>query len=122
MLKLRMDQSLTGDIVVVSGGADGIDTIAEEMAKSKGLKIQIFEAEVQQWEDEGNHIGFKSRNIAIAEDCDIIYCLPSELRTKDMPDCYHCNLPHRKSGGCWTLRKAEKMGKEVYLIPPISRQ
>jgi len=121
MLQQRIDQSITKDIVIISGGATGIDTIAEEIAKSKGLKPMIINPEVQQWEDKDCLMGFKTRNLKIAQECDVIYCLPSQLRTKDEPDCYHCNQPHRKSGGCYTLRKAEKMGKEVHLVEPIER-
>jgi len=39
------------DLIIVSGGADGVDTIAEEMAKQKDIGTHIYPAEVDQWED-----------------------------------------------------------------------
>lgn len=118
MLKSRMDQSLTGDITVISGGARGVDTCAEEVAIGLGIKTHIFKPEVEQWLGEGCLIGYKDRNIQIAKECDVIYCFP--VLTKDTP-CYHHCQDHQVSGGCWTLKKVEEMGKETHLIPPINR-
>jgi len=118
MLDQRISQSLTGDITVVSGGAKGIDSIAERIAKQKGLKTQIFEPEIQQWEDKEGKTGFRYRNLKIAGDCDVLYCIPIALRDKR---CYHCDADHQVGGGCWTMWQARKLGKETHLIPPIKR-
>ena len=47
------------DIVVVSGGAKGVDTMAERWADNYGYKKVIMPAN---WETEGNSAGFK-RNV-----------------------------------------------------------
>jgi len=46
--------------------------------------------------------GYKSRNIQIAEVCDILYCIEPKGRTR--------------SGGIWTMNYAKKLGKKVYLV------
>jgi hypothetical protein len=72
---------------------------------------------------------YKARNIKIAERCSKAICitvktLPPDFRAR-APDgrlldgpggweffCYHCNTDqHIKSGGCWTVKHARKLGK-----------
>lgn len=47
------------DIVVVSGGAKGVDTMAERWADNNGYKKVIMPAD---WENEGKSAGFR-RNV-----------------------------------------------------------
>lgn len=47
------------DIVVVSGGAKGVDTMAERWADNNGYKKVIMPAD---WENEGKNAGFR-RNV-----------------------------------------------------------
>ena len=78
----------TDEIILVSGGCPkgGVDIWAFEIAKELGIKTEIYEPEVNQWEDEKiieHRIGFmrvykirkgyKSRNIEIAKACDVLY-------------------------------------------------
>lgn len=51
--------------VVVSGGARGVDTWAEEYAKSKGLEVRVFKPD---WSG-GRGAGFK-RNTLIVQEAD----------------------------------------------------
>ena len=85
-------------IILISGHCPkgGVDIWAEEIAKELGIKTEIYEPEVNQWEDlkidwnakniPENHIckscnpplyhllkGYKSRNIEIARVCDVLY-------------------------------------------------
>jgi hypothetical protein len=93
----------------------GIDIFAEEIADELGVKKEIFEPEVEQWEDlivtEGkNLIGYKTRNILIAEDCDIIYCI---VPYNPIKTCYHHKgteepTRHPHNGGCWTMNYCRK--------------
>ena len=52
---------------IISGGAKGADTIAEEYAKRHNIEIQIFKPD---WEKYGKSAGFR-RNRDIIENCDI---------------------------------------------------
>lgn len=102
------------EITVVSGRCPlgGIDVWAEEAAKDALLKTRIFPPATSSWET-----GFKPRNIQIAEQCDIIHNivvreLPANYRGRRFPHCYHCHTTsHVKSGGCWTAKYAEGLGK-----------
>ncbi|MET0698944.1 MAG: hypothetical protein ABWY93_04705 [Mycobacterium sp.] len=51
--------------LVVSGGAKGIDTLAVEMARERGIDVEEFRPAHQQWEPDG----FKDRNDLIAARC-----------------------------------------------------
>ncbi len=98
--------------ILISGGAKGVDTIASKMAEELGVKSIIFLPQVMQW-DPPNEIGYKARNIQIAEYCDKLYCFPARLRDRR---CYHCDADHQVSGGCWTMWYARKKGKETKII------
>ena len=120
------------DIVLVSGHCPkgGIDIWAETFADENLVTKEIYLPEVNQWEDkvgtehregaamfqEFAHLkkGYKTRNIQIAEACDVLYCLVPLDKEKY---CVHCNKEHHPTnGGCWTLRHAAKLGKETHLV------
>lgn len=103
----------SSQLILVSGGCPkgGVDIYAEIVADTLGIKKEIYEPQVNQWVDwkseadsEGVVIlkGYKSRNIQIAEACDIFYCIDAKDRAW--------------SGGRWTMNYARKLGKEVHLI------
>ena len=106
------------ELTIVSGGADGIDAIAEKCAENLGIKTMIFHPNIKQWDDDGQLTGYKTRNTLIAQFCDSLWCLPASYRDQK---CYHCNnhdeFPHQRSGGCWTAKKAKAEGKEVRVMP-----
>lgn len=128
------------DLTLISGACPkgGVDIWAEEIADINHIKKQIFNPEVNQWNDKvecngkeftSNHIhkvlmGYKSRNIKIAEACDVLYCVVPHNRiglnlTPYNPICYckHCDVwGHPTNGGCWTMKYAKKLGKETHLI------
>lgn len=110
-----------GDIAI-SGGCHlgGIDKWAVEEAKKLGLEFKEHLPKIRSWEG-----GYKQRNLEIARDSDIVYCitvkeLPPTYNGMRFSKCYHCNTTdHVKSGGCWTVKKAKEMGKvdsEVIVI------
>jgi predicted Rossmann fold nucleotide-binding protein DprA/Smf involved in DNA uptake len=41
----KMVEVLPPGCILISGGARGVDTIAEEAARSRGLAVQVFPAE-----------------------------------------------------------------------------
>lgn len=101
----------TDDITFISGGAKGVDTEAEDVAKQLGLKCEIFKPAERNWD------AYKIRNLKIAEQCDILYCFPTKLKTTP---CYHCNATdHEKTAGCWTMKQAQKLKKETHIVPLI---
>ncbi len=66
--------------------------------------------------------GYMPRNIRIAEASDHVAC----VTLKELPPgytgmrfrlCYHCGTTeHVKSGGCWTVKYARKIGKTGEVI------
>jgi hypothetical protein len=60
--------SLEGDVTIVSGGARGVDSVAEQQAKKRGLPVEIYRAE---WERFGKSAGFR-RNRDIVTNADMV--------------------------------------------------
>lgn len=54
---------------VVSGGARGADTLAEQYARENGLELIVFPAE---WERYGRKAG-PLRNVKIIQECDLCF-------------------------------------------------
>ena len=126
------------EVILVSGHCPkgGVDIWAEEVADELSIKKEIYPAEVNQWEDKIHDYdtlpirqkGYHSRNIQIAKACDVLYCfVPNthsnlsrtmyvEILSKNQY-CIHCKIPdHPTNGGCWTMKYAKKLGKEVHLV------
>ena len=107
--------------VVVSGGCHlgGIDLWAIEEAKALGLDWVEHLPKHRSWEG-----GYKQRNLNIAQDsdrvvCITVRCLPGNYTGMRFSNCYHCNTDkHVKSGGCWTVKQAIKLGKagDVFVV------
>lgn len=57
-------KSLPRDAIVISGGARGVDKVAEATAESLGIKTLIFEAD---WDGQGKGAGFIRNREIIAE-------------------------------------------------------
>jgi hypothetical protein len=88
--------SLPNNTVVVSGGAGGVDTAAEEAARKRGLGVIIFPA---LWGAYGRGAGF-IRNKQIVETADEVVAF------------WHNN----SRGTAHTVGLAEKAGKPVKII------
>lgn len=84
--------------VIISGGAKGIDSLAEEEAELLYLHREIFLPKNARWEPEG----YKERNLQIAEDCTHLLC----IRTKQSTT----------YGSGWTADQAERLGKTVWRV------
>jgi len=101
--------------VCVSGACPlgGVDVWAEEEAKALGRETLIFPPKTNRWAD-----GFKPRNLQIAEASDVVHVivvatLPESYTGRRFVLCYHCGTrDHVKSGGCWTAKQAQRLGKE----------
>lgn len=83
---------------VISGGASGIDTLAEDEALLMNLKVVIHYPLNQRWEPHG----FKERNLKIAEDCTHLLCIRTRQSTT--------------YGSGWTADRAEELGKTVWRV------
>ncbi len=79
--------------LVISGGASGIDTLAEEMAIDRGIQTHIYAPKDAAW------YAYKRRNQQIAEACDFLVCIRSRKS--------------KSYGSGWTADYAEKIGKPV---------
>ncbi len=107
-----------GDIVV-SGGCHlgGIDQWAEEAAGILGLPAPIVHRPASlAWST-----GYKPRNLLIARDADVLHnivvdVLPPDWSGMTFPFCYHCGRGsgHVKSGGCWTAKQVQRLGKPAH--------
>lgn len=100
---------------VVSGGCHlgGVDIWAEEESAKLGRPAPIVHLPKRQtWSG-----GYKERNVLIAQDSDEVHCivvanLPESYNGMRFQLCYHCGTDkHVKSGGCWTAKCAQRLGK-----------
>jgi hypothetical protein len=103
------------DVVEVVSGAchlGGIDVWAAEIGKELGLVVTEYPPKNRYWDT-----GYKPRNMQIARRSNVVHCitvdrLPETYVGMTFDLCYHCNTKdHVKSGGCWTMKQAIKMGK-----------
>ena len=107
---------------VVSGACHlgGVDIWARDIARWLGVPMIEFPPASQSWEH-----GYKPRNLQIAEASDFVFCLavdrlPHGFSGMRFKRCYHCNrVDHVKSGGCWTVLQAQRLGKRgaIVVIP-----
>jgi len=127
------------ELITLVSGHDFIGKLAEEIADELGIKKEIYLAEVNQWQDfldkemaeqrlaKSPLKGYRSRNIKIAEACDVLYCIVPQIQPKHklIDDivkeknafCGHCNMAgHPTNGGCWTMKYSKKLGKETHLV------
>lgn len=107
-----------GDIVI-SGGCHlgGIDIWAVEEAKAMGLEFIEHRPKRLRWSG-----GYRERNMDIAVDSELVVCitlaaLPEGYKGMRFALCYHCGTAeHVKSGGCWTVKYAQAIGRHTKLI------
>lgn len=118
---LVSDSRVTG---VTSGHSPkgGVDIWAEETAERVHRPAFIFAPRIQNWEQ-----GYKPRNIRIAIKCDELHNIvaesyPESFSGRRFNSCYHCADcssehidRHVKSGGCWTMRYAQRHNKRAFL-------
>jgi hypothetical protein len=84
---------------VVTGDADGIDTLAKSLCDQLGLPCQVLEPENRQWEPRG----FRERNIRLAKQCTRLLCI------RDPASATY--------GSGWTAEYCEKeLGKPVTTV------
>lgn len=80
---------------VVSGGANGVDRWAVEVARELGIAIEQILPKRRQWVPDG----FRDRNMAIAQTCTRLLAIRSKSA--------------RRYGSGWTADYAEGLGRPV---------
>lgn len=103
---------------IVSGECHlgGVDIWAKEFAIQFDLTYIGYRPERRTW------TYYKKRNEKIARTSDVVICitvraLPPGFGGMTHSWCYHCQTTdHVKSGGCWTTKYANKLGKIVETI------
>lgn len=84
---------------IVSGGCpEGADSFAEAIAKKRGLTILIH---YPNWRGPAKKAAGFVRNTTIAEDCDVLIAVVTKDRTGGTED---------------TIRKAQKLGKQIIIV------
>lgn len=100
----RLVERLPADAVVVSGGAPGPDTWAEEAAVRAGLPTKIFRPNVEGALNQGQRRRrFHARNQLIVDAADELIALVS---------------PNRRGGTEDTIARAQRKGIPVRLVLP----
>ena len=106
---------------VISGACHlgGIDVWAIEEATKLNIPTTEYPPRERNWSR-----GYKLRNVRIAQEATDVVCLtlrkwPVGWTGMRWDRCYHCAAgvdDHVKSGGCWTMQFAERLGKRGTLI------
>ena len=107
---------------IVSGGCHlgGVDTYAREIAYELDIPFEEYRPACFQWST-----GYKPRNLKIAHACTIVICVvpsvyPPDYTGMRFDSCYHCGTTsHIKSGGCWTVKQAIRLGKRGWVVEVI---
>lgn len=108
MLNVKSIMNNYDVVEIVSGCANGIDSIAERVANDLGIKFVPFPPAYK------GKTAYFLRNKQIAEYSDIVICFALKYTGKP---CYHCNLStHDKTAGCWTANYAKRKGKKTELF------
>lgn len=90
--------TLPENTIVVSGGARGVDSIAENAARRRGLSCHVIFAD---WDKHGKSAGYR-RNVQVVEACDRVVAF----------------WDGRSPGTKHTIDIATKAGKPVDVISP----
>lgn len=85
-----------GEFIFVSGGAKGVDSIAQAEARRLGCRTTVYKPE---WGRFGKVAGYK-RNRTIVENSDLVICLYAG--------------PHKSNGTYSTFQIARLLKKEVH--------
>jgi hypothetical protein len=100
-IKMHLLKYVNTDTTIVSGGGEGIDTMAIKYAKELDFETIEYKPTSKNW------VEYKKRNIQIANKCDKIISFALELGTLSKRQCYHCSRAgrdnnHEKTAGCYT--------------------
>jgi hypothetical protein len=96
------DNIRVDELKVISGGADGVDTIALQAAWELDVNFEEFRPTAEELKLPG-FAAFKPRNIRVAETCDNLICVQSVLA--------HPRIAETTYGAGWTYDYAKSIRK-----------
>ncbi len=111
-LLMGADEAVSGECHL-----GGIDIWTREIAHEMGVPFTPFAPKTQCWET-----GYKPRNLLIAGRSTECHCItvaklpPTYNSPWRFERCYHCDADHVKSGGCWTVKQAKRLGRTGSII------
>ena len=82
------------DVMIISGGANGADKLAEKLAQLRGYKLVVFKAD---WNKYGKKAGM-IRNQYIIESADVVFAFWDK----------------KSSGTANSIQRSVSLGKELY--------
>ena len=98
----RLVAELSADTVIVSGGASGPDTWAEEAARKHGLAVHVFRPDLEGVRSQGQVTRrYHNRNQRIVDAADELIALVA---------------PDRRGGTEDTIRRAERKGIPITIL------
>jgi hypothetical protein len=98
----RIVAAMPADTIIVSGGAPGPDTWAEEAARKYGLVVKVIRPDLKGARNQNQRTRrYHRRNQLIVDAADEVFALVA---------------PHRKGGTEDTIRRAQRKGVPVTLL------
>lgn len=94
-------------VITIHSPNGGVNTLVEMFADSNAVKHEYY--------DYGkNMYDWKESSARLAEDCDVFFCLTTKIKKNK---CHHClDYTHERTGACYPMKLAKKMGKQTKLI------
>lgn len=100
----------------VSGGAAGVDRAVMIVCDLFNIKFTPYPPDVESWNDVGDKIGYKTRNLKIAAVSDHVVSIALSGGY-----CYHCHSDtHQKTAGCFTARRCKSF--EIFVIDQNTKE
>ena len=94
-------------ILTIHSPNGGINLLVELYADSNEKKKQYYNygKSIYDWKESSQQL---------AEDCDVFFCLTTKIKKHK---CHHClDYTHERTGACYPMKLAKKMGKQTKLI------
>jgi hypothetical protein len=87
----------------------GVNTLVELYASTESNNTALKEY------DYGDNLtDWKDSSQMLAEDCDVFFCITTKIKKNQ---CHHClDYTHERTGACYPMKLAKKMGKQTKLI------
>lgn len=98
--RLFKDKKIDKVTEIISGGADGADTLSDAVARKRGIKMTIYYPKISEFKTKGKAIFFE-RNKKIAEECDALLALYN---------------PAKRSGTANTVKYAKEFKKPIFIV------